>query len=267
MSFRFLTAILLATGLSSSATAADKTYLSDRPTVVLVHGAFANADCWSDVVKNLTSRNVRTLSVQLPLTSLADDAAATRAAVRKVNGKVVLVGHSWGGTVITESGNDSKVVALVYIAAFAPDVGENTAEQGKNFPTPPGSAGKPDINGLLWLTEGTFARDFAQDLGPAVIRQLFTTQGPIKLSAVLEPTTAAAWKTRPSWYVLTELDRMISPELQEATARRISAQVHRLPTSHVAMLIRPADVADVILEAVESPAPLVTSDSSPEGRL
>jgi pimeloyl-ACP methyl ester carboxylesterase len=256
MSYRILSAIVLATGLSLTAAAADieETYVSERPTVVLVHGAFANADCWSGVVKNLRSRNVRTLSVQLPLTSLEDDAAATRAALRKVGGKVVLVGHSWGGTVITETGADNKVIALVYVAAFAPDIGQSSAEQGKKFPTPPGSAGKPDIDGLLRLTEATFARDFAQDLDPVAIRQLFTSQGPIKLSALLEPVTAAAWKTRPSWYVLTELDRMISPELQEATARRIGARVHRLPTSHVAMLVKPAEVADVILEAMESPA-------------
>lgn len=254
MSYQIVSAVLLAAGLSLSAVAADiqGPEESERPTVVLVHGAFADSDSWSGVVKSLRSRNVTTLSVKLPLTSLEDDAAATRAALRKVTGKVVLVGHSWGGTVITETGTDSKVIALVYIAAFAPDVGQNTAEQGKNFPTPPGSAGEPDSEGLLRLTEVTFSKDFAQDLDPVAARHLFSSQLPIKLSAVLEPVTVAAWKTRPSWYVLTERDRMISPELQEATAGRINARVRRLPTSHVAILVRPTEVADVILEAMES---------------
>lgn len=256
MTHCILWAAVLVLGIFPAASAAGNGEVEapERSTVVLVHGAFANADSWSAVVDDLKARGVTALSVQLPLTSLEADAAATRDALRMVTGKVILVGHSWGGTVITEAGLDSKVIALVYIAAFAPSVGQSTAEQGKDFPVPPGSAGKPDSDGLLWLTEATFARDFAQDLDRAKTRKLFSSQLPIRLSAVLEPVTSAAWKGRPSWYVLTEFDRMISPELQEATAARIGARVRRLPTSHVAMLARPAQVADVIVEAMNGKA-------------
>ncbi len=242
-------ALLSAASLSPELAHASHATAQPAPTVVLVHGAFADASSWSKVVPVLESWGTTVVTVQLPLTSLADDAEATRRAIAAAPGKVVLVGHSWGGTVITEAGVDDKVSSLVYVAAFAPDVGEATGQQGKPYPVPPGLAGLQERNGLLWLSQDGAHMDFAQDLSVTGARRVFDTQLPIRASAFAEPVQHAAWKTKPSWYVVTRQDRMIAPQLQTATARRIDAQIVSLATSHVPMLSRPNDVAYTILEA------------------
>ncbi|WP_084737257.1 alpha/beta fold hydrolase [Cystobacter ferrugineus] len=229
------------------------------PTVILVHGAFADGSSWNKIIPRLEARGVPALAVQNPLTSLQDDVAATRRAIAAAPGKVVLVGHSWGGTVITEAGNDDKVVALVYVSAFAPDVGESSAQQGEPYPTAPGLTRLQDRDGFLWLPAEAVAEDFAQDLDPATARLLYSTQGPLKASALSEPVARAAWKHKPSWYVLSREDRMLTPRLQSATAERIGARLHSVPASHVSMLSHPGEVADVILEA----AKVKSADSSP----
>jgi pimeloyl-ACP methyl ester carboxylesterase len=168
-------------------------------------------------------------------------------------GKVVLVGHSWGGTVISEAGIHEKVSALVYVAAFAPDAGQTSAEQSQGFPTPPGvSQLTSDTNGFIYLTPTGMTNDFAQDLPPQQTNVMASTQGPIKASAFEDKTKAAAWKGKPSWYILAANDRMIHPQLQRATAKRIGANLIELPTSHVPQQSRPAEVAQVILTAVKS---------------
>lgn len=223
------------------------------PSVVIVHGAFADGSDWAKVVPYLQSEGVEVTVVQNPLTSLADDVAATERTLNNQQSDVVLVGHSWGGTVISEAGQHEKVSALVYVAAFAPDAGQNSGEQGKDFPTPPGlSQLITDSNGYIYLTPEGMANDFAQDLPAEQTAVMTVTQGPIKASAFEDRTTVAAWESKPSWYVLAANDRMIHPELQRAAAKRIGARLTELPTSHVPQQSQPAEVAEVILEAVRS---------------
>ncbi len=223
------------------------------PSVVIVHGAFADGSDWARVVPYLQAEGVEVTVVQNPLTSLADDVAATQRALNNQPGNVVLVGHSWGGTVISEAGAHEKVSALVYVAAFAPDAGQFSGEQGKGAPTPPGiSQIKADGNGFLYLTPEGMAKDFAQDLPAAQTAVMTATQGPIKASAFDDRTTVAAWKSKPSWYLLASEDRMILPDVQRSAAKRIGATLTELRTSHVPQQSQPAEVAKVILKAVSS---------------
>jgi pimeloyl-ACP methyl ester carboxylesterase len=243
-----VTFALASTFIASASQAQDTT-----PSVVIVHGAFADGSDWAKVVPLLQAKGVAVTVVQNPLTSLADDVAATRRALNNQQGKVVLVGHSWGGTVITEAGNNQKVSALVYVAAFAPEAGQTSGEQGKGAPTPPGiSQIKADSNGFLYLTPEGMAKDFAQDLPAAQTAVMTATQGPIKASAFEDKTTVSAWKTKPSWYLLATEDRMIHPDVQRSAAKRIGASLAELPTSHVPQQSQPAEVAAVILKAVRS---------------
>ena len=236
---------LAASGLASAASPAP------QPSVVIVHGAFADGSDWAKVIPLLQREGVQVTAVQNPLSSLADDVAAARRAIDAQPGKVVLVGHSWGGTVITEAGAADKVAALVYIAAFAPDVGQNTAEQGKGFPTPSGLAHfKADAQGWLSLTPTGMRDHFAQDLPAATTAVMTATQGPIQAKAFEQPVSVAAWKSKPSWYLLASADRMIAPEAQAAMAQRAGAKVTRVGTSHVPQQSQPEAVARLILDAV-----------------
>jgi len=245
---------LIAAGLLATAGSAARA--ADAPaaapvSVILVHGAFADGSDWARVIPLLQARGVRVTAVQNPLTSLADDVAATKRSIDAAPGKVVLVGHSWGGTVITEAGAVDKVAGLVYVSAFAPDVGQSSGALGKGYPTPPGLAAlSADASGFLHISDEGMRTHFAFDVPPARAAVMAATQGPIAAKAFDEPVTVAAWKTHPSWYVVTSRDHMISPELQVAMARRIGAQVTTLPTSHVSQEVQPARVAAVILDAV-----------------
>ena len=245
---------LIAAGLLATAGSAARA--ADAPaaapvSVILVHGAFADGSDWARVIPLLQARGVRVTAVQNPLTSLADDVAATKRAIDAAPGKVVLVGHSWGGTVITEAGAVDKVAGLVYVSAFAPDVGQSSGALGKGYPTPPGLAAlSADASGFLHISDEGMRTHFAFDVPPARAAVMVAMQGPIAAKAFDEPVTVAAWKTHPSWYVVTSRDHMISPELQVAMARRIGAQVTTLPTSHVSQEVQPARVAAVILDAV-----------------
>lgn len=246
-----LSLALLSAAAFSPATRAAGTAADDAapPTVVLVHGAFADASSWNKVIPVLQKWGVHAVAVEAPLTSLADDVAATRRAIDAAPGKVVLVGHSWGGTVITEAGDDDKVSSLVYVAAFAPDVGQNTADQGKGYPVPPGLSQLQDRGGLLWLSESGARDDFAPDLRATAVRHVFQAQRPIRAAAFAEPVAHAAWQRKPSWYVVSRRDRMIAPQLQTATARRIGAQLESVDSGHASPLARPTQVAWAILEA------------------
>jgi pimeloyl-ACP methyl ester carboxylesterase len=235
-------------GLVAHATGTD----SPKPTVVLVHGAFADGSSWEKVVPLLQAKGLHVVSVQNPLSSLGDDVAATRRVLDSQTGPVVLVGHSWGGVVISEAGVDERVKALVYVAAFAPSEGQSAAELGKDYPAPPGAGFlMQDKAGFLSLSPEGVAKHFAQDLPAAQTRVIAATQGPIRAASFDEKVTAAAWKTRPSWYVLTQQDHMIQPALQQAMAEKIQAHIIALPTSHVPQLSKPAQVANAILSAVD----------------
>ncbi|OLU33880.1 alpha/beta hydrolase [Pseudomonas sp. PA27(2017)] len=245
----------LALALGTTFTVAASQAADASPSVVIVHGAFADGSDWAKVVPLLQAKGVTVTVVQNPLTSLADDVGATKRVLNNQTGKVVLVGHSWGGTVISEVGDDNKVGALVYVAAFAPDAGQTSGEQGKGAPTPPGiSQLKTDGNGFIYLTPQGMATDFAQDLPAAQTAVMTATQGPIKASAFEDKTSVAAWKTKPSWYLLATQDRMIHPDVQRSSAKRIGATLGEVNSSHVPQQSRPAEVAKVILEAVHAVA-------------
>jgi len=242
-----------ATILSAAALNAGAATPASDTTVVLVHGAFADGSSWDKVIPILQAKGVKVVAVQNPLSSLADDVAAAKRVIDAQTGKVVLVGHSWGGMVITEGGAHDKVKALVYVAAFAPSVGEAAGAQGKNYAAPPGvSTFVADAGGYLWLPAESVAQNFAQDVPPATAALITATQGPIAAKAFGEVTSVAAWKTKPSYFIVAAKDRMIAPELQADTAKKINAVTTTLQTSHVPMVSQPAKVAEVILAAVNA---------------
>jgi pimeloyl-ACP methyl ester carboxylesterase len=235
-----------AIGLALSAGAAP----AAPTTVVLVHGAFADGSAWNRVVPRLQAQGLKVVSVQNPLTSLADDVAATRRVLDAQSGPVVLVGHSWGGVVISEVGKHERVKSLVYVSAFAPSEGQSVTDLSKDYPTPEGfNHLVTDKDGFVTLTREGVARHFAQDLPAAETNLMAVTQGPVRGANFDEKTTTAAWKERPSWYVLSQQDHMIQPALQEAMAKAIGAKIVRLPTSHVPQQSRPNEVADAIVAA------------------
>ncbi|WP_342245505.1 alpha/beta hydrolase [Pseudomonas sp. OTU5201] len=223
------------------------------PSVVIVHGAFADGSDWAKVVPLLQAEGIRVTVVQNPLTSLADDVAATQRVLNNQEGDVVLVGHSWGGTVISQAGADKKVRSLVYVAAFAPNAGQNTKELYNGYPSPRGvSQIAPDKNGFLYLTPQGMATDFAQDVSREQAAVMAATQGPIRAAAFEEKTSIAAWKGKQNWYVVAGQDHMIQPDLQRDFARKIGASVTELDSSHVPQQSRPDEVAKVIIKAVQS---------------
>lgn len=243
---------LIATALLASALGAQAATPAADTTVVLVHGAFADGSSWNQVIPLLRAKGYKVVAVQNPLSSLADDVAATQRVIDAQSGKVVLVGHSWGGTVITQAGTSDKVKALVYVAAFAPSEGEATADLGKDYAVPPGIATlQADAGGYLWLPADSVARNFAPDVPPATAALIAATQGPISAKAFADTTSVAAWKTKPNYYIAAADDRMIAPALQQAFARKINATTVTLKTSHVPMVSQPAKVAEVIIAAAQ----------------
>ncbi|UXH79088.1 alpha/beta fold hydrolase [Roseateles amylovorans] len=228
---------------------------ADLPSVVLVHGAYADGSDWAKVIPLLQAKGIHVTAVQNGLESLAGDVQATQRAIGNQKGQVVLVGHSWGGTVITEAGNDDKVAALVYVAAYAPDAGQGTRELSAGYPASPGIQKLvADANGWLTLPPAALAEDFAQDVPASQAVVMAATQGPLQVKALSDKVTVAAWKTRPSYYIVSANDRIIHPDLERAMARKIGAKVTTLPTSHVPQQSRPADVAAVIIDAVNAVA-------------
>ncbi len=229
---------------------------SNMPTgvknVVLVHGAWADGSSWSKVIPLLEAKGLHVVAVQNPLTSLADDVAATKRAIALQGGPVILVGHSYGGAVITEAGNDPKVVGLVYVAAFAPGDGESVGSISKPYPpTPLGGELRPDAQGFLSVTPKGIAEDFAQDLSDKEKQILTATQGPTNAAAFGATITTAAWKTKPSWFVIAGNDRAIPPELEKAEAAMMKATAITVASSHVAMLSHPKEVAELIEQAAD----------------
>jgi pimeloyl-ACP methyl ester carboxylesterase len=218
--------------------------------IVIVHGAWADGSSWSKVIPLLQSKGMHVVAVQNPLTSLADDVAATKRAIALQDGPVLLVGHSYGGVVITEAGNDPRVVGLVYVAALAPSDGESVATVTKPFPPAPlGSEVRADAEGFLTVTPKGIAEDFAQDLADKEKQLLTATQGPTAAAVFGATITTAAWKTKPSWCVIASNDRAVPPELEKAEATAMKATSITVPSSHVPMLSQPKAVADLIEQA------------------
>ncbi|QAY76346.1 alpha/beta fold hydrolase [Sphingosinicella sp. BN140058] len=220
--------------------------------VVLVHGAFADGSGWRGVYDDLTRRGYRVSIVQNPLTSLADDVAATKRVLARQDGPTILVGHSYGGTVITEAGVDPKVIGLVYVAALAPDAGESTGDQFADIPAPAGFVIEPQADGFGFVNLDKFKSGFAGDTSDADAAFLRDSQVPIAMSAFGEKVTQAAWRSKPSWAVIATRDSAIDPKLLRWTAKRIGASAHEVEGSHVVFLTKPKAVADVIDQAART---------------
>ncbi|HET7234452.1 MAG TPA: alpha/beta hydrolase [Longimicrobium sp.] len=217
--------------------------------VVLVHGAYADGSSFAKVIPLLRARGMEVVAVQNPLTSLAADVEATRRAIARMGGPVILVGHSSGGVVITEAGNDPKVAGLVFISAIAPDAGQSTADAVRGYPPTPGLAQqKADASGYLWLTRQGADEDFVPDLPAAERALVYETQGPWNSTFLAEKITTAAWRTKPSWFIVVN-DRMVPPTYERDAARRMNATTVVLTSGHVPMLSQPAQVAAVIIDA------------------
>ena len=224
--------------------------------VVLVHGAWADGSCWSDVIIRLQAAGFNVTAVQNPLTSLADDVAATRRALALQDGPTVLAGHSWGGTVITEAGVDPKVVALVYVAARAPDAGEDFNALAARFPTAPVRAGVVTTDGFSRLSEQAFLDHFAGDVDRPRARALYAAQQPIADTLFSGKTTVAAWRSKPTFYAVSTRDQTTSPELERFLAARMKATTIALPSSHLSMISHPQGIADLIVRAAREARPV-----------
>lgn len=220
--------------------------------VVLVHGAFVDGSGWRGVYDDLTSRGYRVSIVQNPLTSLADDVAATVRVLDRQNGPAILVGHSWGGTVITEAGVHRNVAGLVYLAALAPDAGETTAQQYEGYPAATEFVIDTSADGYGIVQPGRFQSGFAADLGGADAAFLRDSQLPINMSAFGTALTNAAWRSRPSWAVIPTADRAFGAGMLLGMARRIGATIVEVPGSHAAFITQSAAIAEVIDRAAHS---------------
>ena len=217
--------------------------------VILVHGAFADGSSWAKVIPLLEAKGLHVTAVQNPLSSLADDVAATKRTIAAQDGPVILVGHSWAGMVISEAGNDPKVTGLVYVAAIVPDEGQSAGDVVNPYPPSPGlDEAKPDAAGFLSLSRKGIDEDFVPDLPSAERGIVYATQGPWNSACLVDKASVPAWTTKPSWYIAVN-DRMLSPEYEQAIAKHIHATTTTLPTGHVPMLSKPKDVTAVIIDA------------------
>lgn len=250
MSRRAFTSVCL---LGAAAAAMPRLLVAGNPpgarNIVLVHGLFADGSCWSEVIPRLQAVGLNVISVQNPLTTLDDAVAEAQRVLARQDGPTVLVGHSFSGMIVTEAGVDPKVSALVYVAARAPDAGEDYTALAKTFPTPPASAGIVFDGDEGTLTEAAFLRDFAGDLPEAKARALYAVQQPFLKALLTGRTKHAAWRTKPSFYAVSTQDRTINPDLQRFMAKRMGATTIEVNASHVSLISRPQEITDLILKA------------------
>jgi pimeloyl-ACP methyl ester carboxylesterase len=226
---------------------------SATPTIVLVHGAFEDGSAWGRVVAGLQSEHYTVIAAQLPLSSLANDVQATRRVVEAQTGPVVLVGHSWGGAVITDAAaGNPRVKALVYVAAFAPDAHEVVTAYGEKYPSRLNSALRPDSAGFLTVDPAQFQELFASDVPAAEAQVAAATQKPMSAKAFGDAVDRAAWKSIPAYYVLTLDDHAIHPDLQRFYAERMHANTTPIKSSHAVMVSHAAEVSHVIVEAART---------------
>jgi len=244
-----LAASMVSTMAFSAAASAQSTATVKADNVVLVHGAWADGSSWSKVIPILQAAGLNVTSVQNPLTSLADDVAATRRVLAQQTGPTVLVGHSYAGMVISEAGIDPKVSSLVYVAARAPDANEDFDALASKFPTMPVRAGTQEHDGYITLKEDAYVKYFAGDLPVDEARALFATQQPIAKTLFGGRTTVAAWRSKPSWYAVSKNDQTTSPDLERFLAKRMNATTVELDSSHLSLVSHPQEIADLILQA------------------
>jgi pimeloyl-ACP methyl ester carboxylesterase len=238
--------------LSSSTSAQTGGSMNKRPTIIFVHGLWADGSSWNKLINPLVDIGYDVIAVQNPTTSLADDVNATKRAIDRAGGDVILVGHSWGGFVITEVGVDPRVKALVHIAAFAPDKGETAASLGQSATPTILSGFIQNANGYLTLSREGVAKAFAGDLTQKEQDVVYAVQEPAFKKVFGDVATNAAWKTKPSWFVVSSEDNAINPDLEKRMAKRANAKTTILKSSHVAMLSKPNEVLGVILDATKS---------------
>lgn len=217
--------------------------------IVLVHGLFADGSSWSEVIARLQSAGLNVTSVQNPLTTLGDAVAETQRVLARQDGPTVLVGHSFAGMIVTETGVDPKVSAVVYVAARAPDAGEDYTALAKKFPTPPVAAGIVFDGDEGRLTEAAFLRDFAGDLPEGRARVLYAVQQPFHKALLTAKTKQAAWRSKPSFYAVSTEDRTINPDLQRFMAKRMGATTIEVNASHLSLISHPQEITDLILQA------------------
>jgi pimeloyl-ACP methyl ester carboxylesterase len=223
-----------------------------NPTIVLVHGAWADGSCWSNVILPLRNQGLKVTAAPIPLTSLTDDIAALQRALERTTGPVILAGHAYAGAVIAAA-HDERVKSLVYIAALAPDEGETVADvfyRAQPHPEAPRLA--PDAHGFIWMPDEGFGHAVAHKASSGQATILAAVQRPIALQCIQERAPVPAWRTKPSWFLLAQEDRMIIPETQRFMAERMGANIRSFSVDHSPMLTAPDVVIDVILDAVRT---------------
>jgi pimeloyl-ACP methyl ester carboxylesterase len=217
--------------------------------VVLVHGLFADGSCWSEVIVRLQAAGLNATAVQNPLTTLPEAVASAERVLARQDGPTILAGHSFSGMIVTEAGVHPNVSALVYVAARAPDAGEDYTALAKRFPTPPATAGIVFDGDEGRLSEQAFLRDFAGDLPEAKAKVLYAVQEPFHKALLTGKTTHAAWRSKPSYYAVSTEDRTINPDLERFMAKRMGAKTIEVKASHLSLISQPDEITQLILEA------------------
>ncbi len=235
--------------ISTKPTTAASTAPVKARNVVLVHGLFADGSCWSEVIARLQAAGLNVTSVQNPLTTLPDAVASAERVLARQDGPTVLVGHSFSGMIVTEAGVHPNVSALVYVAARAPDAGEDYTALAKTYPTPPASAGIVFDGDEGRLSEEAFLRDFAGDLPAAKAKVLYAVQEPFNKALLTGKTTHAAWRSKPSYYAVSTEDRTINPDLERFMAKRMGAKTIEVKASHLSLISHPDEITRLILQA------------------
>jgi pimeloyl-ACP methyl ester carboxylesterase len=228
--------------------------MESKPNIVLVHGAWADGSSWRHVIEILQDKGFKVSAVQMPLTSLENDVAVTRNMLASQKAPTVLVGHSYGGLVITNAANDApNVKALVYLAAFGLDEGESIDALGKQGPAPAGAAQIfPDDHGFLWIKPEGFPQAFAADVDPVEARVMAAVQNPLNIKSFTAKCGPPAWKHIQSWYMISSNDQMIPPQAEAFMAKRMGATTRSIPSSHASLVSHPKEVVEMILQAAES---------------
>jgi pimeloyl-ACP methyl ester carboxylesterase len=222
---------------------------SGNVTAVAVHGAWADGSSWRDVILGLEREGLRVIAAPIPLTSLGDDTAALKRAMARTTGPVILAGHAYAGAVIATV-DDERVMALVYIAALAPDEGETVAQVFyRDEPHPQAPQLAPDADGFIWMPEDGFRNAFAQNATADQIALSAAVQRPIALKCIQQPVSTPAWRSKPSWFLIAEEDRMINPKTQHFMAERMGATARSFAVDHTPLLSAPQKVVDIILQA------------------